>query len=801
MKRTRWLLGGLAACVAMAALAAATWVLWDLPDPGDVAAAAPAASTLVYDRRGELLYEALPVSSGRSRPLALEDFPENLVLATVATEDASFYQHPGIDLMGIARAAYYSVRSGRVVAGGSTITQQVARNLLLPEVRFERTLKRKLREAVLALLIEARFSKDEILRLYLNSTFYGRQSFGAEAASRSFFGKPLSALDLSECAFLAGLPQAPYAYAPELGDAWQRRREVVLGLMVRQGFVAAGDAEMAAREALDFATPEHGIRAPHFVAYVMAQAERAVGPDRLAAGGLRIHTTLDLAAQQTAMTVLTANLTTLNRDPRLRVDNAAVLACDLADGSIRVMIGSPDYFDDRIAGAVNSVLARRQPGSAVKPITYAAAFEAGYTPATMMLDVPTSFTTAEGEAYVPINYDYSYRGPVLLREALGSSYNLVAVRLLEAVGVPAFRDMAGRLGVQSIAQAERLGLAATLGGTEVSLLELTRAYATFGRGGRYTDLRAIERVTDEGGAALWAAGAAGERTAVSAQVAYLITDVLSDDKARVPTFGEGSVLALSRPAAVKTGTTTDCRDNWTIGYTPQTVVGVWTGNADGGSMGPVSGVEGAAPIWRGVMEALHRGLPVVQFEEPAGLTHVEVCALSGRLPQPYCPHRLLETVIAGTEPRERCNLHRLVTTQVDESGSPSTRVITVLPAEAQAWADERGLARPAPSTPAPDPVPIRLVHPLPGQSYRLAPDLPRESQALTVAASVSADLEVEVVRLLVDGEVLAERKQPPYRAVWVLQAGSHRFWADAIAGGTEYRTEEVTVMVAEAPDR
>lgn len=801
MRRARRLLIALAAFLAVAAIVAAGWVLWDLPDPGDVTAAAPAASTLVYDRRGELLYEALPAGSGRSRPLTLAQFPEHLVLATVATEDASFYQHPGVDLVGIARAAYYSVRSGRVVAGGSTITQQVARNLLLPEVRFERTLKRKLREAVLALLIEVRYSKDEILQLYLNSTFYGRQSFGAEAAARSFFGKPLSALDLSECAFLAGLPQAPYTYAPELGDAWQRRREIVLGLMVRQGFISAEEAEMAAREPLGFITPEHGIRAPHFVAYVMEAAERLVGTDRLAAGGLRLHTTLDLPAQRTAMTVLTANLATLNRDPLLRVDNAAVLACDLADGSIRVMIGSPDYFDDRISGAVNSVLARRQPGSAVKPITYAAAFEAGYTLATMMLDVPTSFTTAEGDPYVPINYDFSYRGPVLLREALGSSYNLVAVRLLDAVGVPAFREMAGRLGVQSIAQAERLGLASTLGGTEVSLLELTRAYAAFGRGGRYVDLRAIERVTDEGGAVLWEASAPAERRAASPQVAYLITDVLSDDKARVPTFGEGSILALSRPAAVKTGTTTDCRDNWTIGYTSQMVVGVWIGNADGGSMGPVSGVEGAAPIWRGVMEALHRGLPLVQFEAPEGLTQVEVCALSGKLPQPYCPHRLLETFIAGTEPQERCDLHRQVTTAATENASPATGVITVLPAEAQAWADERGFTRPALSTAVLEPAPIRLVRPLPGQQYRLAPDLPRESQALTVSASVSADLDVEVVRLLVDGETLAELRRPPYRAVWLLQVGSHRFQAEAVARGTTHLSEEVTVTVAEASDR
>lgn len=795
MRRWRRLPAVLVGCLALVALAAGTWLLWDLPDPAGIMAAAPAPSTLLYDRRGELLYEALPVGSGRSRPLPLAEFPPYLIKATIATEDAAFYQHPGIDLVGIVRAAYYSLRSGRVVAGGSTITQQVARNLLLPEVRFERTLHRKLREAVLSLLIEARYDKDEILELYLNSTFYGRQSYGAEAAARSFFGKPLRALDLSECAFLAGLPQSPYTYAPELGDAWVPRRQVVLGLMGRQGFISADEAEVAARETLTFVTPQHGIRAPHFVAYVLEAAERALGTERVAAGGLRIYTTLDLAAQQTAMRVVTATLETLNRDPLLRVDNAAVLACDLADGAIRVMIGSPDYFDDRISGAVNSVLARRQPGSAVKPITYAAAFEAGYTPATMMLDVPTSFTTAEGEAYQPINYDYSYRGPVLLREALGSSYNVVAVRLLDAIGVPAFRDMAGHLGVEGIARAERLGLAATLGGTEVTLLELTRAYSVFGREGLYLDVRAMERVTDEDGGVLWEGRTPETRRAISATVAYLLTDVLSDDRARVPTFGEGSVLNLSRPAAVKTGTTTDCRDNWTIGYTPQMVVGVWTGNANGGSMGPVSGVEGAAPIWNGVMEALHRGLPREEFAEPEGLVRAEVCALSGLAPQPFCPHRLQEAFIAGTEPSRSCDLHRQVPVEAGIAGAGSSRVVTVLPAEAQAWSDERGVARTPRTSATSEPEPLRLTRPAAGQAFRLAPDLPRDSQATTVAAGVSADLEVEVVRLLVDGELLAELARPPFRTVWRLVEGEHRFQAEAVAGGRTYRSQVVTVTV------
>ncbi|NPV06527.1 MAG: penicillin-binding protein [Anaerolineae bacterium] len=773
MPRTWRLSLGVAAALGIAFVATAAAVLWDLPDPWRLLERAPAASVLIYDRNGVVLYEALPVHGGRSRPLSLADAPPYLIQATLATEDAGFYRHPGVDLVGVARALYYSVRSGRVVAGGSTITQQVARNLLLPEDRYERTLRRKLREAVLALIIEAGRSKDEILELYLNSTFYGRLSYGAEAASLAFFGKPLASLDLAECAFLAGLPQAPSLYAPEAGDAWRGRQRVVLDLMVRQGFITAEEAAMAAREPLRF----------------------------VAAGGLRVYTTLDLASQEQARLVVERCLESVNRDPRVHVSNAAVLALDLSDGAIRVMIGSADYFDDSIAGAVNATLAPRQPGSAIKPLTYAAAFEAGYTPASMMLDVPSTFITAEGEPYVPVNFDFTYRGPVLLREALGSSYNVVAVRLLDAVGLPALQDMARRLGVVSLGTADRLGLAATLGGTEVSLLELTRAYAAFGRGGRPVEPYAILRVTDDRGQLLWEAARHDPQPVISPQVAYLITDILKDDKARIPTFGEGSVLALSRPAAVKTGTTTDSRDNWTVGYTPQMVVGVWAGNSDGSGMGPVSGVEGAAPIWRGVMEALHRGMPEQDFVEPPGLVRAEVCALSGLLPGPDCPHRRLELFIAGTEPERQCDLHRLIPDDEGQDGSAGGaegHVAAVLPEEAQAWADARGFPR-APALEVATEVPpaVRLVQPDPHRVYELAADLPLSSQRVAVEASVPAGVPVRTVRLMVDGQVLAQLDRPPYRVLWLLEPGEHVFAAEVeTEQGKVWTSDPVPVTVA-----
>lgn len=799
--------------------------LADLPDPRALMAAAPPPSTLIYDRNGVLLYEMLAPGAARSTPVDLDRVPPYLRLATLATEDAEFYRHPGVDGRAILRAAYYNLRYGRVVSGGSTITQQVARNLLLRGERDERSLRRKAREALLALLIERRYSKDDILELYLNTTDYGRQATGVEAAAQAFFGKPVATLDLAESAFLAGLPQAPSLYDPTVGDAWQERRRTVLGLMARRGFVTEAEAAAAEREPLAIVPPGHGIRAPHFVMYVRAQLLRQFGADAVHGRGLRVYTTLDLAQQERAEELLRRALADLNRGARAgrpaRADSGAIVAIDVATGGLLVMVGSPDYFDERTGGAVNGVLARRQPGSAIKPITYAAAFERGLTAATMVTDVPAAFVTAEGEPYVPRNYDLTYHGPVLLREALASSYNVVAVKVLEQVGIDAMLDMARRLGITGFDSARAVGLAATLGGVEVSLLELTNAYAAFARGGAVLWPRAIDRVTDAGGAVLWQAPStlsspndeAEPKQALSPQVAYLLSDVLSDDRARVPTFGEGSVLALSRPAAVKTGTTTDFRDNWTVGYTPQVAVGVWVGNADGTSMGSVSGVEGAAPVWRGVMELLHRRLPVQPFVEPPMMVRLEVCAESGLLPGPYCPHRRREVFIAGTEPTRVCDMHRLY--RVDATtgyladddtpaGDVAERLYLVLPPDSLAWGDGRGIPRPplpAPGAPAGDGerrAVVAIAEPPDNARYALAPDLPAWSQRLAFEAVVAVDAAIDSVRLVVDGETVAELGGPPYRVVWAPAVGEHRLWAEVTAtDGRVWRSPEHRVTVVD----
>ncbi|MGC9333520.1 MAG: penicillin-binding transpeptidase domain-containing protein, partial [Anaerolineae bacterium] len=390
------------------------------------------------------------------------------------------------------------------------------------------------------------------------------------------------------------------------------------------------------------------------------------------------------------------------------VRNAALVALDPRTGEILAMVGSPDYFSARIDGAVNGTTALRQPGSSIKPITYAAGFiQGGLTPATMMLDVRTSFLTGEGTAYVPINYDLQFRGPVLLREALASSYNLVAVKVLDAAGVEAMKSLARRLGISTLDGLENLGLAVTLGGGEVRLLEETSAYAAFANGGHAIRPVAIRRVEDEEGHPLWSPEPGVGAQVLSEQVAYLITDILSDDEARIPSFGEGSALELGRPAAVKTGTTTDYRDNWTVGYTPDLVAGVWVGNADNEPMLGISGISGAAPIWHDFMEMALRGQPVQPFQRPEGLVEVEVCALSGLLPGPDCPHRVQEIFVAGTAPTAVCTMHQRVA--IDRAtglqASPHTpadqiveRVYTILPTEAQDWAREQGILELPPPT-------------------------------------------------------------------------------------------------------
>jgi len=757
-------------------------VLPSLPD--QLEQRASSSTTQIYDRDGQLLYEVIDPHMGKHTPLPLAEIPLVLQQATIATEDASFYTNPGVDLRAILRAVWINLRGGEVLSGGSTITQQLARNLLLsPEERYERTLVRKLRESVLAWNLARRYSKDEILRLYLNEIYYGNFAYGVEAAAQAYFGKSAAELDLAEAALIAGLPQAPSAYNPLVDPRAARARQaVVLNLMVKAGYITPQQAALAKAEPLHFAASPFPIHAPHFVMYVRELLEQEFGLGMVYRGGLRVYTTLDLDWQQMAQAIVRRHLADLagRRDgPDPRLSDAALVALDPRTGEVLVMLGSPDYFDPAIDGAVNVTLMPRQPGSSIKPLTYAAAFDPTrphpHTPATLIADVRTAFLTKEGRTYVPVNYDFTYHGPVLARRALACSYNLPAVKVLAEVGVDQMARLARRLGITTFTDMDRFGLALTLGGGEVRLLELTAAYAAFANGGRRVTPVAIERVEDWQGRVLRRWEAEPGEQVLDPRVAYLITNILSDDWARMPAFGEGSVLRLSRPAAAKTGTTSDWRDNWTIGYAPDLVVGVWAGNADNSPMQQVSGLTGAGPIWHDFMERVLKGRPTHKFEEPEGLVLVEVCPLSGKLPNPHCPHRREELFIAGTEPREMCTLHQ---TPWGETAS-SPQVYAILPAELADWGRE--VRWPAPpsgvglqvSSGESQAATLVVTSPDPNSVFRLDATRPTESQRIALAARVSGEVGLERVILEVDGQPVAELAGPPYRVLWALERGEH----------------------------
>ena len=834
-----------------AALVAILWITTPLPAPDHLRARAALGNTRILDRQGTLLAELPDPFTGRHAPVPIDDIPLALREATVAVEDRGFYRNRGVDPRGILRALLINLRAGEIRAGGSTITQQLARNFLLdPGAAGRRTLDRKLRETVLALKLTAAYSKDEILALYLNQSYYGGLSYGVEAAARRVFGKPVRDLDLAESALLAGLPQAPSRLDPlaDLNAAHARQAEV-LDAMVAAGSISRMEAAAAKAEPLVLAGASGGhpaVRAPHFVNYVVDQLAAVYGADAVTRGGLIVTTTLDADLNDTAEAIMRGQLRRLaepgDGGPDRNVRNAAAIVLDPTDGAILAMAGSPDYHDATIQGQVNAALAPRQPGSAIKPLTYAAALERGWTAATEILDVPASFRTAEGPPYTPENYDRAFHGPLSLRAALATSSNVAAVRTLHAIGVDALLEMAGRLGITTLDRRGSYGLSLTLGGGEVTPLELTAAYAAFANGGNRVTPYAIVEVGKWSGEQASPSGTPGPEglqprqgarglapsPALTPQVAYIIADILADHYARMPAFGPMSPLDLDRPAAAKTGTTSDWRDNWTVGFTPDRVAGVWVGNADGESMEAISGITGAGPIWHDVMVAAHRGLPVRAFERPAGVVERTVCADSGLLPSALCPATRLERFVAGTEPTRADDLHvRLLVDPLHGCRLPAgaaggvERVVRLLPAEAEPWAASAGLPRlPRPcaeelaggaaSEPSgPLPFSVRraqdmaaprawLLTPAPGAIFAISPGVPADRQRIVLEATAGPD--AARVTILVDGAPVATFTAPPYRALWPLEPGAHTAAVETEdRSGRLTRGLDITFVVEDEP--
>jgi 1A family penicillin-binding protein len=659
------------------------------------------ATTQILDRDGNLLWEIIDPSGGRRTDVTLSQISPDLIRATLATEDRYFFLNVGVDPVAIVRALYSNVSEGEIVSGASTISQQLARNVFLtPEERIQKSLARKIKEAVLAMEINRRYSKRQILEIYFNQIYYGNLAYGVEAAAQTYFGKAAEKLDLAEASLLAGLPQSPALYNPYTNfEGAKVRQAQVLGLMVRAGFITQAQADAAAREALNFADVNFNLKAPHFVTLVQQELERNIPPAYLYEAGLRVQTTLDPRLQAIAEEEIKAQIKALAEQ---NVSNGALVALDAATGQILALVGSSDFLNEQIAGQVNLVTSLRQPGSTIKPLTYLAAFEnLNWTPSTLLMDTPVEFPDSLGNIYRPTNVDQQFHGPVSVRIALANSYNIPAVKTLNQVGVESLKKMAARLGITSLT-GDDYGLSLTLGSGEVSLLELTGAYQALANRGFLTPPTTILKITDAVGREIEPVHVQS-RQVLEPELAYLISDILADNEARAPAFGLDSPLHLSRPAAAKTGTTNDFRDNWIVGYTPDLVTGVWVGNADNSPMLDIGGVSGAAPIWHNFMERALADAPARDFNRPPGIVKLEICADSGTLPSDLCPERRTELFGRNRPPLgPEHDLHQLV--EIDrQSGllvnqfcraNIQLKYFRVFPLDGREWAIEQGIPQP-----------------------------------------------------------------------------------------------------------
>ena len=652
---------GIIAFIAMFA-----WYSKDLPQPGQVVRR-EGFSSKIYDRDGNLLYDLY--EEERRNPISIENVPEDLKNATVAIEDKDFYEHKGFDFLTLIRIPYNLIFKGRVV-GGSTLTQQLVKNVLLTN---DRTIARKFKEIVLSIQIERKFEKSEILEMYLNEAPYGGNAWGVGTAVEIYFNKPMSELTLLESAFLAGLPQRPSVYSPYSGKFdddgepyWKMRTTGVLNNMKEYGYITdlAYEEAIAEMDNLEFERAASEIKAPHFVFYVRNQLEDMFGADLVERGGLKVTTTLDWELQEQAEEIVAEEVESV---AKYDISNGASLTMDPNNGEILSMVGSKDYFDSEIGGQFNvAVDALRQPGSSIKPVTYLAMIQHGYNPSSILMDVETTFAHNDLEKpYTPKNYDGQFRGPVSLRDSLGSSLNIPAVKSLAIVGLDYFLNLAYSMGLETLepneANMQRFGLAVTLGGAEVHMIDMVTAYSSFANGGIKVEPVSILKVEDDEGKILYEYHPVEGSRIIDEGETFLINNILSDNNARLLAFGANSLLNTGRPIAVKTGTTNEQKDNWTIGWSQDVIVGTWVGNNDNTAMSYVaSGITGASPIWRRtIFAALDLGYQAPAWEVPGNVEKVSLDSISGYQSHDYFPEKE-DYIIAGSLPNIPDPIHKKI---------------------------------------------------------------------------------------------------------------------------------------------
>lgn len=569
-----------------------------LPNPKNLQLTQIPQTTKIYDRNHKLLY-ALYAQQDRT-VVTLSDIPTFLKEATIAIEDKNFYKNPGFDILAIIRA-FLSDISHKDFQGGSTITQQLVKSTLLSP---EQSIKRKLEEVFLSVWTQHVYTKDEILQLYLNEVPYGGTAWGVESAANLYFGKDVKELDLAECAFLAGLPQAPTEYSPfgDTPNAWKNRQIEVLSHMKTMGYISQKQFNTAKAEQLTFVAPFTPLHAPHFVMYIKDLLIKKYGLPLVEKGGLNVTTTLDLSVQNMAQQAVSSEVA---KDAYLHLTNGAAVVTNPANGDILAMVGSADY-NNPDWGNVNSAIALRQPGSSIKIVTYAAALEKNMTAASIINDSPISFPDGIN-TYTPVNYDGKFHGNVTLRQALANSFNIPAVKTLQQIGIDAFVTTGKAMGISHLQDASHYGLSVTLGSADVTMLDMATAYGTLANLGNRIDINPILKVTDSNGNVLEEKTNSSGQQVIDPGVAFILSDILADNTARSWEFGSNSPLLVpGHVVSVKTGTTNDIRDNWTDGYTPHFVVVVWVGNNDNSPMnqGLVSGITGAAPIFHDIMSNL-----------------------------------------------------------------------------------------------------------------------------------------------------------------------------------------------------
>jgi 1A family penicillin-binding protein len=761
------------------------WVAKDLPEPNRLMERQVIQNTKIYDRTGEtILYE---ISGNVKRTLVdLDDIPKHLKDATVVIEDKDFYNHGGISFWAIFRTAVMNVVKGQK-AGGSTLTQQFIKNAVLST---EKSYLRKIKEAILAVRLEKDFSKDEILQMYLNEIPYGSTAYGVEAASQLYFGKNVQQINLPEAAILAALPQSPSRYSPygSRKETLLARQKYILDLMVKHGYIDSDQAEVAKNVKLVFKEPSNQINSPHFVLYVKELLTEKYGEKMVEQEGLKIYTTLDLYKQKAAEEVI-QKYGQANHD-KYDASNAALVTIDPKTGQILAMVGSRDFNNEEIDGQVNMVTSLRQPGSSIKPLIYAAAFMKGFTANTVVYDVITNFSTDPANPYEPNNYSNNESGPVSLKKALAGSLNIPAVKALYLAGMDNVLDLAKQMGYSSFGDKSKLGLSLVLGGGEVRMLEHVNAFSAFAREGSVLPVTPILKITDKNGKVLEEFQPSREKKVFDAGVARQVNDILSDNAARSYVFGANSQLNLpNRTSAVKTGTTNDYRDAWTVGYTPSVVTGVWVGNNNYSPMKRGSAAATiAVPIWHDYMVSILGNTPAEEFKKDPvpttgkaildgtniGEVRVKIDRASGLLATDYTP----ETYIEERVYRQAHSILYYVDKNDPRGSAPANPFadpqFVLWESRIQAWAEKQGYSSSTPPTEydnlhVPENLPsLSIVQPTQGQSI--------SEPQLYAKVETSAPRGVSRVEYYVDDNLLSQETSQPFdlsRQVDFLGKGLH----------------------------